>query len=271
MMEAKDTDPQNPCLKYICDRFELNIEQRYWLAFLFGTCYCAPTVYYIYNEFPDFETASVSRMEKWWKENKSKLLFQTDRLRIKTANKFVETFQSYRNLISLDQHSTFSRLKTYQEFNDFALSIKNFGRFSSFIYLELLSVLTNTNIYPDKLDVKNASTVRKGLCDVFNIEFNETISDAQAIGLEGKFKQLLSAVRNYVPTNVWNLETTLCAYKKKIEGKRYVGYYIERNRIELLKLSGISGVNWKPLWDFRRETFSRKYLNEFNTPDRSSL
>lgn len=53
--KAKDIDPANDCLKYVCDRFELNIEQRYWLSFLFATCYSATTVYYIYNEFPDYE------------------------------------------------------------------------------------------------------------------------------------------------------------------------------------------------------------------------
>ena len=52
--KAKDIDPSNDCLKYVADRFELNIEQRYWLAFLFGTCYSATMVYYVYNEFPDF-------------------------------------------------------------------------------------------------------------------------------------------------------------------------------------------------------------------------
>ena len=52
---AKDIDPAYPMLKYICDRFELNIEQRCWIAFLYGCTYCGPTVFYIYNEFPDFE------------------------------------------------------------------------------------------------------------------------------------------------------------------------------------------------------------------------
>ena len=32
---AKDIDPQNDCLQYVANRFELNMEQRYWLAFLF--------------------------------------------------------------------------------------------------------------------------------------------------------------------------------------------------------------------------------------------
>ena len=74
MMAVGDIDPQNLALRYICNRFELNLEQRYWLAFLFGCTYCAPTVYYIYNEFPDFENVDVDRLERWWQENKKKCL-----------------------------------------------------------------------------------------------------------------------------------------------------------------------------------------------------
>ena len=106
-MRVGDIDPQNPALKYICKRFELNTEQRYWLAFLFGCTYCAPTVYYIYNEFPDFENVDVGRLTRWWDENKSKCLFQTDRLRIKTQNKLVETFVSYKKLIGAGTQEAF--------------------------------------------------------------------------------------------------------------------------------------------------------------------
>ena len=110
--KAKDIDPSNDCLRYVCERFELNIEQRYWLAFLFGTCYSATTVYYIYNEFPDYENVDVTRLQRWWDLNKHKTIFQTDRLRVKSQNKFVETFVSYRNLLNgFSQKDYFNSLK----------------------------------------------------------------------------------------------------------------------------------------------------------------
>ena len=98
-LKIKDIDPSYPALKYICDRFELNVEQRYWLAFLYSCCYCVPTVYYIYNEFPDFETVDVARLQRRRDANKQKLLFQTDRRWIKMNDQFVETFLSYRDII----------------------------------------------------------------------------------------------------------------------------------------------------------------------------
>ena len=54
-LKAKDIDPSVTCLRYLAERYELNLEQRYWIAFLYGTCYSATTTFYMYNEFPDYE------------------------------------------------------------------------------------------------------------------------------------------------------------------------------------------------------------------------
>ncbi len=52
------------------------------------------------------------RGKRWWNENKQNTLFQTDRLRVKTQNKFVETFESYKNLIgATTQENYFLSLK----------------------------------------------------------------------------------------------------------------------------------------------------------------
>jgi hypothetical protein len=138
--KIRDIDPANDCLMYIADRFELNMEQRYWLAFLYSTCYCAPTVFYIYNEFPDFENVDVKRLERWWKSNKDKCIFQTDRLRIKTSNQFVPTFESYKQWVGgKTQQERFYEFKTSRPTINYDLmykeagKIRNVGRFTLFI------------------------------------------------------------------------------------------------------------------------------------------
>lgn len=94
-----DIDPSFPALIYLCDRFELNIEQRYWLALLYSTCYCVPTVYYLYNEFPDYWHADIGRIERFWKANKQHLIFQTDRKWIKNNDQFADVIRSYREMV----------------------------------------------------------------------------------------------------------------------------------------------------------------------------
>ena len=69
---------------------------------------------------------------------------------------------------------------------------------------------------------------------------------------------------------LWSIETTLCAYKKHVlRGSRWVGYYIERMRREIVKLQSTTGkragggVSWLPLWQFRAETYDKQFLNEY--------
>jgi hypothetical protein len=277
--KAKDIDPSNDCLRYVCDRFELNIEQRYWLAFLFGTCYSATTVYYIYNEFPDYENVDVSRLQRWWDENKHKTIFQTDRLRVKSQNKFVETFVSYRNLLNgLSQKDYFNSLKqptrqlTYNNCYSNLSGIRNFGRFTMFIYLEMVNVLTNYDLEPTYLDLKNAESCRNGL--VYHLGKDELdthgkkkkLSQNAIKYLQYEFSKLHNEVKglDIEHKNIWNIETTLCAYKKYHKGKRYVGYYIDRQKKEIDKMEDRvdNGVDWSVLWQFREETYDKQWLGE---------
>ena len=277
--EAKDIDPSNDCLKYVADRFELNIEQRYWLAFLFGTCYSSTNVYYIYNEFPDYENVDVNRLQRWWDSNRNKTLFQTDRLRVKTQNKFVETFVSYSNLLNgRSQSNFFQSLKqptkqmTYDNCYKELLEIRNFGRFTMFIYLEMVNVLTGYELEPTYLDLKNAESCRNGLVyhlGNYELDTHKTkkkLEPKHINYLQYKFKELHKEIKllNIDHTNIWNIETTLCAYKKYNKGKRYIGYYIERQRQEIQKMEENvkDGVDWSVLWEFRNETYNRKWLKE---------
>jgi hypothetical protein len=83
--------------------------------------------------------------------------------------------------------------------------------------------------------------------------------------LQGRFDSMVAEMKSQDARNgVWNIETTLCAYKKYCYGKRYVGYYIDRQRgeIESMAAKVPRGVEWQVLWDYRTETFSKRWLKE---------
>jgi hypothetical protein len=264
--KIRDIDPANDALLYVSNRFELTMEQRYWLAFLYSCTYCAPTVYYIYNEFPDYENVDIPRMERWWKSNKDKCIFQTDRLRIKSSNKLVETFQSYQQWIGGDsQVEIFEKFRgetiedTYLNLYDELGKIKNIGRFTLFLYLEMISVLTDLKMTPDRIDWKYADNCREGL----EYHMQDTYGDAEHafdyIGLDHEMIKLCQQFDRLgcEHSNIFNIETTLCAYKKYRHGKRYVGYYIDRQKEEIEKMERNvpTGVAWRALWEFRQETY----------------
>jgi hypothetical protein len=251
----KDIDPANDCLVYIADRFELNIEQRYWLAFLYSTCYCASTVFYIYQEFPDFENVDLGRLERWWKANKNKCVFQTDRLRIKSNDQFVPTFKSYRDWIGKQsQQEAFYKMKTgyptvnYDNAFLYAGMIKNVGRFTLFIYLEMVNLLTDFKCAPRKIEWKHASNCLKGL------EYAMEQEDLEGFGHDQAFEEVMKKLKR---SSIFSTETTLCAYAKYMKGQRYIGYYIDRQKkeIEKMKENVKTGVCWRVLDEFRKETY----------------
>lgn len=275
---ANDIDPQNDCLTYIANRYELNMEQRYWLAFLFATCYCAPTVFYIYNEFPDYQNVDIARLENWWKQNKQKLIFQTDRARVKSNNEFVNCFKSYKSIVGASQQNYFRKITSSNPAETYIAAYKNlsnihyFGRFTMFIYLELVNVLTDTKMIPNTLNLAEAESCRNGLAlalnrnDLFSHFDDKKLTAKDYSDLNEGLNLLQKKIEdtNIKHKNIFNIETTLCAYKKLKLGKRYVGYYIERMRLEIeaMKKNVSVGVDWSVLYNFRKLTYQPKFLKE---------
>lgn len=270
-MNSGDCDPAFPILNYIADRFELNSEQRYWIAFLYGTNYCAPTTYYIYNEFPDYENVSMERMNRWWRDNKEKTFFQTDRSKVKNFDAFPKIVKSYIDLMGKSQKKTICKSESYEDLYKLASKIYYFGRFSIFNYTQALWELTGTRFLPTFFDLKDAESCRNGLCYVFNkLHFvkqkNKEINFPELQANLDKLLVDLKKIFRKIPVNIWNVETALCAYKKLYWGTRYLGYYIDRQQeeIETLQYRVTEGVDWQPLWDFRKEFFDKTLLGELN-------
>jgi len=261
-MLKKDVDPSVICLKYISDRFELNLSQRYWVAFLYGTNYCAVTTFLMYNEFPDYELVDLKRLKKWWIDNKQNLIFQTDRLRIKSNDQFIDSFISYKKLVKNNQQQYFKQAKTPLQAENLITNIKYFGRFSTFNYLDVLNQITDFKICPTHLNMVEAESCRKGLCYAINKKnwVDEKLTKQRAKILHNEFISMTKKMNG----NIYQIETTLCAYNKYNKNQRYIGYYIERMRQEIIKMENkFNGVAWEVLWQFRNETFEKNVLKEY--------
>lgn len=288
---ALDIDPQVEAIQYICNRYELSREQRYWLCFLFATNYCVATTFFMYNEFPDYATVDTGRLEKWWTQNRGKLIFQTDRAWIRSRNQFVAVFESYRDFVNLwSEDGTQEKAlqnaiangcspeHSYEVLHS-NFNVFQFGRFAMFLYTELLRNVCGLQIAP-KFDIREAESSRNGL--VFALGLENTLYTGRSgkslppeairhlnSGLRFIAEQIQQMPIHPRHKSLWSIETTLCAYKKhKLNGKRWVGYYIERMRKEIAKLEAVTckqvggGVDWTALWQFRCETYNPKYLKE---------
>jgi len=273
MMRIGDCDPAYPALRYVADRFELTLEQRCWLAWLYAASYCAATAYYMISEFPDYENVDVRRLENWWAANKHRCLFQTDRLRVKTQDQFVRMFVSYRKMMGDSQVETWKRLlrpspgETYDAAYECMGKLYYFSRYSLFLFLEAVHRLTKFPMAPTGIDLRNAESCRNGLCYATHKDgwVKRPLTNDQWKYLHRRLKQLYRELKEEhasLPIDYWNIETSLCAYKKLFWRTRYLGYYIDRQMAEIIKMQSVEGVDWSVLWDFRREFFHPALLGE---------
>lgn len=278
---AGDIDPSYAMLRYLCDRYELNTEQRYWLAWLYSMFYCGASAFYVYNEFPDFENVDVARMSRWWHERggRDKVLAQTDRRWVRSSHQFVPAFESYREWLrgktQADHFQWFTDTwadpkERYDMLYESASGLYSFGQFALFLYLEALHTVTPIDLMPTDLDLNKAWSCRNGLYYAYGRD--DLVDDTATPIRPGSVLETASMwadLRNELneletPPTVWQTETLLCAFRKWMRGKRYLGFYLDRQATEIAKLQDRvpDGVFWDVLWQYRRETYAPQWLVE---------
>lgn len=283
-----DIDPSHALLLYVCDRFELNIEQRYWLAFLYAMTYCGASVFYVYNEAPDFENVDLGRLQRWWSSGgRQNIICQTDRRWVRSSNMFVPAVKSYQQWVgdtvpghAQDYHFGELTLNLdtpearYDQIFNSAKVLYSFGQFALFLYLEALDTITPFELVPTDLDLSKAWSCRNGLMYAYGLDQHITERELPTPATAREdvavaWVDVRARLAELDPTtNVWNIETTLCAYRKFQDGKRYIGSYLDRQAVEIAKMQDHvrDGVAWNVLWQFRDETYPHEWLVEKHLP-----
>lgn len=269
-----DCDPALWMLNYLNKRFEHNSEQRLWLSWLYANTYYLPTAWVLFQEFPDYELATIDRLEQWNTDNYTRLRYQTD-LRYNKGH-LPEMFASYQQIIGKRlQRSFFESLYGDNEQQNFKslwdVIIKKFhkfGRLTAWFYIQTLKHTADIAAEPDGLmlsDYEGSQSHRNGLC--YALEYDELVdkklSPSSYQGMEESAQFLMNYTRQSYPAiaskvDAFSMETALCAYKKlfRTNDSRYLGYYLDRQAEEISRVSqdGWHGIEWSVLWQARQET-----------------
>lgn len=285
-----EIDPAYPLLNYIFRRYEFSKSQEYWACWLYGVFYHPGSVFFVLNEFPEFEKVDIARLTKWHSENWQKLRYNTDRKWEK--GHFVEMFISYRDLIG-GQHPTaqedfFTKLLTNQDpvknFHQVFGKLRGltrFGRYSIYILTEAYMRCMGMPIQADTVFLKEAASPRAGLCYALNKAdwAKAKLTQEEWTELEEGLETLMTEIQEEypeVPIDYWFMESCLCSWKgywRSTKG-RYIGYYLSRMADEILQMQETDitcGVDWKVLWQFRRECLMWELLGEYQRPPQLSI
>jgi len=278
-VETDDCDPTLYMMNYIFDRFEFNLEQKYWMCWLYANTYNFATAFVIWNEFPDFHLVDMDRLKDWNNKNYKRLRYQVDT----NWNKghFPQMFESYRDWVGEgSQHDKFQSLLTDQPADNFDILWKEakswwkFGRYMAWFYLQTLKHCAGVPMEPSSLmfsDYEGSKSHRNGFCYAIGKDelVNVKLRVQQVIEFHNRGEDILTVTKQEYPhlinkVDYFAMETALCSFKKLFrttEG-RYMGYYHDRQAQEIKQVEkdGWIGINWTPLWQCRQENIDPKYL-----------
>lgn len=273
-LEYKDCDPAVWLANYVNDRYEHNDEQKLWFAWLYGNTYYLPTSWVLMNEFPDFELATVDRMEKWNSENFKRLRYQTDTKWNK--GHLADMFASYQRFIG--NNTQRSKLESYygstetETFDNLWTAVKGelhkFGRYSTWFYLQQLVHTCGVPAEPTSLmldDYSGSRSHRNGLLLALgrDDDYDRKLEHRDYEQLEGQALEIIQEVRRRFPhlaheADFFTMETCLCSFKKifRVKHGRYLGYYLDRaaDEIKQVESDGWYGIDWDVMWQAREET-----------------
>jgi len=268
-----DCDPAVWMANYLNKRFELNVEQMYWFAWLYGNTYYLPTAWVVINEFPDMELVDQGRLERWNTENYRRLRYQVDTKWNK--GHLPRMFASYKEFLGgKSQHEKFLSLcqGSPQEnfdslWSSLTKSLFKFGRYSTWFYMQQLKYTTGLNIEPTSLKFKDWSGSRSHRNGWLIALGRKDLVDQPLTGedvdwLEREATVFLNQCKEEYPhlshlCEPFMMETALCSYKKffREHNTRYLGYYLDRQAEEISQVEkdGWYGIEWRVLWEAREE------------------
>lgn len=266
-----DIDPAYPMLNYIFKEWNLSIEDRYWLCWLYGVTYAEATPLFIFLNFPNMP--STESLNAWHKNNWKNLLYGTD-YRYKKGH-LVSMYEDYLKLLNgLTQEEFFSKLclgtpeQNFENIWKSFGSLPRWGRYSLFLYTETLKRCMNLPIKCNNMFYKEAWSPFKGMChalkreDLIGKNVPENI-DFISKETDRLIEQFNKKYPNYnIDYHYW--ETSLCAYRGMYEKKRYLGYYIDRFQENTLKMEKQTNTRFEIIWKFREKELLHEFLGEFN-------
>ena len=273
-----DCDPAVWATNYLNKRYEHNDEQRLWLCWLYGNTYHLPTAWVLMNEFPDFDLATVDRMEQWNTENYKRLRYQTDTKWNK--GHLPAMFSSYKKFIgnrsqreAIESYYVGSDEENFESlWDNVSNDLHKFGRYTTWFYLQHLKFTAGVKINATSLMLKDyggSRSHRNGLLYALGRqdEVDKKLTPDEYIYLEKEAKDILIEMKERFPSiahtiDFFTMETCLCSFKKifRAHHGRYLGYYLDRQAEEILKCEqdGWYGIDWDVLWQSRNEIIDHR-------------
>lgn len=265
-----DGECNNVVLKAWAKKHCKSLQELFELAYFFSITYCCESASVLFLNKKQIFT----NIHAWVAENKHSLVFQSDRKYIRMKDSFERCLKSFEKGDNVEQFLskvTENGIIKLGKAIPYVSSWELFGRFSAYLFLETFVELTGYPIENTKMDWKANSTATSGLMNVYGLDNAASNWDKQrklGVPVE-KLDLMLSKLQVEIAktggsTNVTEIETSLCAYRKFYKGSRYNGYYLDRMLEEIYTMQNDYPEISSELFEIRKQYFSNKYLGELS-------
>lgn len=265
-----DGECNNVVLKAWAEKNCKNLQELYELAYFFAITYCVESAIVLFRQ----KKQVFSCIPIWVAENKQSLVFQSDRKYMRMRDSFEKTLVSFEKGDNAEQFLakvSNNGIIILSKAIPYVSSWEMFGRFSAFLFLETFVELTGMPIENAKMDWNNNTTATSGLLNIFGLDraANEWDKSKKLSISIKKLDEMFSVLQNAVgntdgSTNVTEIETSLCAYRKFYKGSRYNGYYLDRMLEEIYTMQNDYPEISSELFEIRKQNFKPQYLGELS-------
>ena len=286
---------------WLAKYYDMNKEDKLWIAFINGCSQNIITSSMIYEKFPKLENINLDELNNWWNSVQSKYKagsgWDSDRKYckvgktgfpacVKSYKDAVDSFGSQEKLFnSLTQHNDqYANFENVWEF--VRKNFLSFGRLSTFSYLEYLRIqgikIDCNSLFLD--DISGSKSHRNGLCKVLGRDDldwwdasaspNRDFAGYKKETIEWLTKEgdiLLQEAKERIThedVSYFTLESTLCCYKSwHRPNRRYPNVYMDMmyNRIKYAEEEW--GNKFDYFWEMRKDSLPEHLRLEDNPGD----
>ena len=238
------------------DKNELNLNERVWLAYLYGLSYSCTTAIRLFEVVPDEKQLDLHSLKRFWKSEKSTLWFNPDRKYLKNNDQVIPAIKGL--VDSLDWRTLFDSVyeasnhkKDFDSLYKYILKDwKFFGPMGAYLFFDALYGLCPKSVYvdPDKLDWKHSGkTVVEGMAHML---YQDELIETRQFPL-ARFDHIVDKLQKSTGKPKVMIESTLCAFRKYFKGSRYLGYYADRMLEECHFVDDNASIDFD-VWELRK-------------------
>lgn len=237
-------------LAAVADIEQYSTQDRADLCYFYSLTYCIPSAMRIMQD----RDKILDHPEQTASSLRPHLIFQSDRRYVACNNLFERALKYWRDELS---HNAPALSRTLVgdsgelSFNKAIPAIEkfpSFGRYAAYLYAETIETLMDLPLSGDfsHVEYDSGRVFSAGLLHLYRMDSSaehfEKKGVSSLIGGEEVLDGYLTRLMHYLkrelgPVSIYQVETSLCAYRKFFKGTRYNGYYADRQLEEILKMA----------------------------------